>query len=111
VKEDAAAGTGFRMIAGQIIAEGCEQMCGQDGVCERKAAGPAMERMSHALHDLCQPLTTLQCRLEMAGLVGTPEAYREAVDLGLAECGRISDVVAAMREIVRAEAGASGSGR
>jgi signal transduction histidine kinase len=92
------------MIAGQMIAEGCEQMCGRDGVCERKAGEPAMERIGRALHDLCQPLTTLQCRLEMAQLVGSNEAYREAIDLGLAECGRITDVVAAMREIVRAEA-------
>jgi len=91
-------------------------MCGRDCVCEREAGELAMERMSRALHDLCQPLTTLQCRLEMAGLVGTAEAYREAVDLGLAECGRIADVVAAMREILwagagEAEARESGAGR
>ncbi|HWB33127.1 MAG TPA: hypothetical protein VG714_08150 [Acidobacteriaceae bacterium] len=59
--------------------------------------------MSQALHDFCQPLTTLQCRLEMAGVVGSMEAYREAVEQGLLECSRLLDSVAAMREIVRSE--------
>jgi hypothetical protein len=59
-----------------------------------------MEQVDRVLHDLCQPLTTLRCRLELAGLIGTVEAYREAVDLGLAECVRLVDGVAAMRQIV-----------
>jgi len=61
-----------------------------------------LKRIGIALHDLCQPLTTLQCRLEMAELLGTPEAYREAVEAGLTECGRLTEVVGSMREIVRA---------
>jgi hypothetical protein len=61
-----------------------------------------MERVGQALHDLCQPLTTLQCRLELAGLVGTDEAYREAVRLALVECERVAESVGVMREIVRA---------
>jgi signal transduction histidine kinase len=72
-----------------------------------------LKQVGIALHDLCQPLTTLQCRLEMAGIVGTPEAYREAVDMGLAECARLVDAVGSMREIVRAatrEAGGGGAG-
>jgi len=59
-----------------------------------------MEQMGRALHDLCQPLTTLQCRLELAGLVRTEEGYREAVELGLEECGRLVQVVGSMRKIV-----------
>jgi hypothetical protein len=59
-----------------------------------------MEQVDRVLHDLCQPLTTLRCRLELAGLTGTVEAYREAVELGLAECVRLVDGVEAMREIV-----------
>jgi signal transduction histidine kinase len=75
-----------------------------------------MKQMGKALHDLCQPLTTLQCRLEMAGLTGTPEGYREAVDRGLEECARLTDAVGLMREIVReaarmAEAEETGVGR
>jgi signal transduction histidine kinase len=72
--------------------------------------------MGRALHDLCQPLTTLQCRLELATLTGTEQGYREAVDLGLAECARLAEAVGSMREIVRAsaldaEAGEIGVGR
>jgi signal transduction histidine kinase len=62
--------------------------------------------MSRLLHDLCQPLTTLQCRLELATLTGTDQGYREAVDLGLAECARLTAAVGSMREIVRAAASA-----
>jgi hypothetical protein len=61
-----------------------------------------MEQIGRALHSLCQPLTTLQCRLEMAELLCTMEAYRESVKLGLAECGRLVEGVEAMREILRA---------
>jgi hypothetical protein len=63
-----------------------------------------MARISMALHDLCQPLTTLQCRLELADLVGTPEACRDAVKGGLVECMRLSEAVSSMREAVRAAA-------
>lgn len=38
----------------------------------------------------------------MAGLAGTQDAYREAVDLGLVECVRLVEAVGSMREIVRA---------
>ncbi|HEX9199384.1 MAG TPA: hypothetical protein VF865_07485 [Acidobacteriaceae bacterium] len=62
-----------------------------------------MKQVSRALHDLCQPLTTLQCRLELAKLEGTPDAYQAAVNLGLMECERLVAAVAAIREIVRAE--------
>ena len=68
-----------------------------------------IRRIGAALHDLCQPLTTLQCRLEMAGMIGTTEAYREAVEVGLTECARLAELVAAMREGVRA-AQMAGSG-
>jgi signal transduction histidine kinase len=69
-----------------------------------------MERMGQALHDLCQPLTTLQCRLELAGLLGTAAAYREAVELALAECARLNEMVGSMRELVRAHAAAEPTG-
>jgi hypothetical protein len=63
-----------------------------------------LERLSRALHDLCQPLTTLQCRLELAGVLGTAAAYREAVEHGLDECGRLIDAVESMRGMVRGAA-------
>jgi signal transduction histidine kinase len=61
-----------------------------------------MEQIEQVLHDLCQPLTTLRGRLELAGLIGTAKAYREAVELGLAECARLVQGVESMRELVRA---------
>jgi hypothetical protein len=77
-------------------------MCGRDVVCERSTEGEAMEQIGRALHSLCQPLTTLQCRLELAELVCTMEAYRESVKHGLAECARLVEGVESMREILRA---------
>jgi len=74
----------------------------RDGVGEQTRVGTALEEMGRALHDLCQPLTTLQCRLEIAGLVGTAEAYRDAVDLGMVECARFVERVQSMREILQA---------
>ena len=73
-------------------------------VSEAREGVGGVKDMSKALHDLCQPLTTLQCRLELASVVGTTEAYREAVELGLEECSRLMHAVGAMREIVRAAA-------
>jgi hypothetical protein len=69
-------------------------------VRKRRSYGAGMEQVSGALHDLCQPLTTLQCRLELAGMAGTAEAYREAVNLGLVECARLVAAVGSIREIV-----------
>jgi signal transduction histidine kinase len=59
-----------------------------------------MDEIAEVLHDLCQPLTTLRGRLELAQLIGTVEAYREAVELGLLSCVRLVDAVELMREIV-----------
>jgi len=80
------------------------QMRETDNLCERPSRGDGMKKMGMALHDLCQPLTTLQCRLEMAEMTDTPEGYREAVVLGLSECARLVEAVGSMRGIVRAAA-------
>ena len=60
-----------------------------------------LRRIGIALHDLCQPLTTIQCRLELAGMVGTTQDYREAIALGLRECARLAQSVETMREVLR----------
>jgi signal transduction histidine kinase len=73
-------------------------------VHEEEADGKNMRQMGRVLHDLCQPLTTLQCRLEMATLIGTEQGYRDAVNQGLAECSRLAAAVGSMREIVRSAA-------
>ena len=72
---------------------------------ESASSGDGMRRMDAVLHDLCQPLTTLRCRLELARLMGTPEAYREAVDRGVTECEQLVEAVDSMREIVRSAIG------
>lgn len=86
----------------------------REGVCEQNQTREVLDKIGHALHELCQPLTTLQCRLEIAGLVGTAEAHREAVDLGLVECGRLVKGVHAMRELLQSSRetgyGANGCG-
>ena len=50
------------------------------------------------LHDLCQPLTALQCRLEMAEMIGNPEALEDAVKGGLEETRRMFHIIAHMRQ-------------
>ena len=92
----------LRILAGP---ETGESMAGQLIEQSRQAeAEEELRQLSKALHDLCQPLTTLQCRLEMAGVLGTDAAYREAVELGLAECARLAQAVESMRGVVRAAA-------
>jgi signal transduction histidine kinase len=60
-----------------------------------------LRQLSSLLHDLCQPLTSLQCRLELAVLLDTPEAYGEVVEHGITECMRLAQSVRLMREITR----------
>jgi hypothetical protein len=77
----------------------------ESSTCEQE-----LTRISAALHDLCQPLTTLQCRLEMAELLDTPESYREAVVAGMRECLRLSAAVTSMRVAVGAAMQQAGGG-
>jgi hypothetical protein len=65
-----------------------------------------------ALHDLCQPLTVLQCKLELGLLKGGEEATHAAVLDGLKECKRLNAVVLTMRELIqqRLDGGAENSG-
>ena len=71
---------------------------------ERVARAHQMTEINVALHDLCQPLTSLQCQLEIARLVGTPAAFREGVEEGLAECRRMVAAIGTMRAVVQREA-------
>jgi signal transduction histidine kinase len=54
-----------------------------------------------ALHELCQPLTVLRCKLELGMLKGGPEAMHEAMVDGVRECLRLNSAVETMRELVR----------
>jgi len=68
---------------------------------ERSFRAQQRKQLGDALHDLCQPLTTLQCRLEMATLTDSMEAYREAAETGMAECRRLTGAVHLMRTILQ----------
>jgi hypothetical protein len=60
-------------------------------------------RMDDALHELCQPLTVLQCRLAMGELIGDQDAMRSAIAEALVECTRINLAVGLMREMLQHE--------
>jgi hypothetical protein len=60
-----------------------------------------VERLDVALHDLCQPLTVLQCRLAMGELIGEPDVLLEAVREGLKECVRLNETVGTMRTMLQ----------
>lgn len=60
-----------------------------------------VQEMSSMLHDLCQPLTALQCRLELAEVEGDAAAMQRAIVDGLAECERLNAIAARMREHLR----------
>ncbi len=60
-------------------------------------------RIEQVLHDLCQPLTVLQCKLELSLLDGGEEATHAAVVDGLHECKRLNAAVMTMRELVLKE--------
>jgi hypothetical protein len=60
-------------------------------------------RMDDALHELCQPLTVLQCRLAMGELIGAPDAMRSAIAEALVECTRVNISVGLMRTMLQQE--------
>jgi signal transduction histidine kinase len=72
-----------------------------ENLAEREFCAEQRKQLSDALHDLCQPLTTLQCRLEMAILSDSVADYREATEAGLTECRRIVQLVESMRAILQ----------
>jgi hypothetical protein len=60
-----------------------------------------VERIDVALHDLCQPLTVLQCRLAIGELIGEPDAMRETIREALRECDRLNQAVGTMRTMLQ----------
>ncbi|MGA8940283.1 MAG: hypothetical protein WB439_14065 [Acidobacteriaceae bacterium] len=57
-----------------------------------------LEQSHSELHDLCQPLTALQCCLEMSRMPGHDEALEVAIDESLRQTQRIFAIVARMRQ-------------
>jgi hypothetical protein len=56
-----------------------------------------LQMLERELHDLCQPVTSLQCRLELGKICGGEEALVEAVDGALEDAARIFTAVAKVR--------------
>lgn len=54
----------------------------------------------HELHELCQPLTRLQWRLEIGRQAGDEAALRETVDGGLEDAREIAAWVGRMRAML-----------
>ena len=56
--------------------------------------------LDQELHDLSQPMASLQCRLEIGSILGGEEALREAVDGGLEDLQRLSTALQRMRVLI-----------
>ena len=57
-----------------------------------------LEQRHAELHDLCQPLTALQCRLEIGRMRNHESALLEAIDGGLEETRRMFEIIARIRQ-------------
>jgi len=67
------------------------------------ATNHVLQQMHADLHDLAQPLTALQCRLEIGRMHGSQGALQEAVNGSLAETRRIFEVISQMRQRLQHE--------
>ena len=67
---------------------------------EVQSGTSSMVKIGDALHDLCQPLTVLQCKLTLSILHGQSTASRETVEEALHECARLNETVHRMRTLV-----------
>ena len=62
-----------------------------------------LEQRHAELHELCQPLTALQCRLEIGRMQNHEGALVEAVDASLQETRRMFEVIARIRQRLLAD--------
>jgi len=70
---------------------------------------PLLRLVESELHDLCQPVTALQCRLELGRMEGSGEAALAALDGALEDVTRLFAAIATMRaQLQEADAAAAG---
>ena len=60
---------------------------------------PGCSKLDEALHDMAQPLTSLQCRLEIGLLLGDEISAREALQESLLELRRVFTAVSRVRAV------------
>jgi len=70
-----------------------------------------LQEIESELHDLCQPLTTLQCRLELGLMCGDVASLMEAVEGALVETASLFQGIGAMRERLLLELGRARAGK
>ena len=56
--------------------------------------------LDRELHELAQPVSSIQCRLEIARIVDNEIALREAVDGGLDDLRRLTEIFKRMRALI-----------
>jgi hypothetical protein len=59
-----------------------------------------LESVREQIHDISQPVTAILCQLELGRMLGTEEALRDAVIIGVAEAARLSSLVQTLRDTV-----------
>jgi len=64
-----------------------------------------LEELEKELHDLCQPLTALQCRLELGQMSADEQSLMETVEGALIETERLFQGVESMRARLLRELG------
>jgi len=64
-----------------------------------------LREMERELHDLCQPLTKLQCGLELGQMCGDEASLMEAVEGALVETATLFQGIGVMRERLVREMG------
>jgi len=67
-----------------------------------------LRELENGLHDLCQPLTALQCGLELGQMCGDARSLTTAVESGLTEASRLFRGIQGMRERLLCELGRAG---
>lgn len=80
------------------LEDGPQGESGQDRLREE-----LVREIAHDLHELCQPLTALQCRLELARIMGDAGLLLETVEDSLTETRRMFETVERMRERLMSE--------
>ena len=67
-----------------------------------------LSALNKELHDMAQPLTSLQCRLELGKLLGDAASVAEAVDGALLELDRVNRSFSRIRAVLASSGNAPG---